>query len=163
MRMSSISVTNNHASLSATMPSDVPDGTRAIARGLHLSSNVPTATISNSTSSGNSATMTNAVGDANAFSGGVHVDVGVQFALTNSTVSDNRITVMTLPGSWGKCRRGLGRGGDTRHDQQHPPSSTPASPESSSDSSGQVVIEPSVPAATSKTVRGRGIQEVPRH
>jgi hypothetical protein len=103
LTMSGSSVTNNGASLSATMPSDVPEGTAAIAGGIHLSGGVSTGTISNSTISGNFVEMTNAVGDANAFSGGVHVDVGVGFALSNSTISDNSVTVMTLPGSSGNA------------------------------------------------------------
>jgi hypothetical protein len=103
LTMSNSSVTNNEASLAAAMPSDVQFGTVALAGGIHLSSGASTGTISNSTISRNSARMTNDVGDANAFSGAVHVDPPAEFALSNSTVSDNSVTVATLPGSSGNA------------------------------------------------------------
>lgn len=91
------SVTNNTASLAAALPDSVDLG--AHAGGIHVSDQATAATITNSTISGNSATMTNSVGYASAFSGGLHVDVGVQFTLGNSVVSDNRVVSRTLSGS----------------------------------------------------------------
>ena len=95
------SVSDNEATLSAAMPSDVSGDIAAVAGAIHITPNVSTATIDNTTIAGNSARMTNTFGDASAFSGGIHVDVGVTFELTNSTVSDNRVTAATVPGSSG--------------------------------------------------------------
>ena len=92
------------------MPSDVNGDLGAVAGGMHITPNVSTATIDNSTIAGNSARMTNALGDATAFSAGIHVDVGVTFALTNSVVSDNRVTAATLPGSSGSIEADSGAG-----------------------------------------------------
>ncbi len=94
-------LTDNEASVSTTMPTDVAGDTGAVAGAIHLTGNVSIATIDNTTIAGNSARMTNTLGDATAFSGGIHVDLGVTFRLTNSNVSDNRVSVATLPGSSG--------------------------------------------------------------
>ena len=101
LTMRNSSLTDNEASLSATMPSDVPGDVAAVAGAIHLAPNVSTATIDHSTIAGNSARMTNTLGDADRLLRGIHVDVGVTFALTNSVVSDNRVTAATLPGSSG--------------------------------------------------------------
>ena len=103
LTMRNSSLTDNEASLSATMPSDVPGDVAAVAGAIHLAPNVSTATIDHTTIAGNSARMTNTLGDADAFSSGIHVDVGVTFRLTNSNVSDNRVTAATLPGSSGSA------------------------------------------------------------
>jgi hypothetical protein len=97
LTMSNTSVVDNSASLAAAFPDSVD--LLAIAGGIHLSDQVSAATISNSTISRNSASMTNSVGYATAFSGGLHVDLGVQFSLSNSVVSDNSVSARTLPGS----------------------------------------------------------------
>lgn len=99
---------DNGASLAASMPSDVE--THAISGGIHIGGNVRAATITNSTVSGNSASMTNRVGDATAFSGGVHVDVGVHFTMSNSVVADNSVSSATLPGSSGNAEGDSGAG-----------------------------------------------------
>jgi hypothetical protein len=110
LTMRNSSLTDNEANLSAAMPSDVNGDLGAVAGGMHITPNVSTATIDNSTIAGNSARMTNALGDATAFSAGIHVDVGVTFALTNSVVSDNRVTAATLPGSSGSIEADSGAG-----------------------------------------------------
>jgi hypothetical protein len=97
LAMSNSSVTDNSATLAAAFPDSVD--MLAIAGGVHLSDQVSAATISNSTVSRNAASMTNTVGYATAFSGGVHVDIGVDFKLNNSVVSDNSISSATLAGS----------------------------------------------------------------
>ena len=89
LTMRNSSVSDNEASLSAAMPSDVAGNMAAVAGAIHITPNVSTATIDHTTIAGNSARMANTLGDATAFSGGIHVDVGVTFELTNSVVSDN--------------------------------------------------------------------------
>jgi hypothetical protein len=110
LTMRNSSLTDNEANLSAAMPSDVNGDLGAVAGGMHITPNVSTATIDNSTITGNSARMTNTLGDATAFSAGIHVDVGVTFRLTNSVVSDNRVTAATLPGSSGSIEADSGAG-----------------------------------------------------
>ena len=77
-------------------------------------------TIANSTISGNSASMTNTAGSAIAFSGGLHVDFGVDFQMSNSTISDNSVRAATLPGSTGVAGARLGRRRAARHDREQP-------------------------------------------
>jgi hypothetical protein len=110
LSMRNSSLTDNEANLSAAMPSDVNGDLGAVAGGMHVTPNVSTATIDNSTIAGNSARMTNTLGDATAFSAGIHVDVGVTFRLTNSAVSDNHVTASTLPGSSGSIEADSGAG-----------------------------------------------------
>ena len=110
LTMRNSSLTDNQANLSAAMPRDVNGDLGAVAGGMHIARNVSTATIDNSTITGNSARMSNTLGDATAFSAGIHVDVGVTFRLTNSVVSDNRVTAATLPGSSGSIEADSGAG-----------------------------------------------------
>ena len=77
---------------------------------MHISSNVSTATISNTTISGNSVTMTNTVGDTEAFSGGILVDLDVDFTMSNSVVADNSVSSVTLAGSLGNAEGDSGAG-----------------------------------------------------
>lgn len=108
LTMSNSFVTNNQASLAAGMPSDVPGGTLAVAGGVHVGQYVTAASIRNTTISDNSISATNMVGDANAFSGGLHTDVN--FALSNDVIADNSVTVATLPGSTGNAYADSGAG-----------------------------------------------------
>jgi hypothetical protein len=108
LAMSNSSVTDNAASLSAAMPNDVASGTLAVAGGVHLGGGVTSATIRNTTISGNSLTMTNSVGDANAFSGGLHTDVN--FDLENDAITNNSVDSQTLPGSSGNAYADSGAG-----------------------------------------------------
>jgi hypothetical protein len=108
LTMSNSSVTGNSAALAASLPNSVE--LLANAGGMHITSNVPLATISNSTVSGNSVSMTNTVGDATAFSGGVHVDLDVDFTMSNSIVADNSVSSATLAGSSGDAEGDSGAG-----------------------------------------------------
>jgi hypothetical protein len=101
-------ISGNNASLSASMPNDIQDGTLAIGGGMHVDGGVSPATIINTTISGNSISATNTVGDANAFSGGLHTDVN--FALSNDVISNNTVSVATLDGSTGNAAGDSGAG-----------------------------------------------------
>lgn len=89
LRVSNGSVMNNSAVLDTGQPNDIPDGFLAIAGGIHAGGGVSAATITNTTVSGNSASMTNSVGDSTAFSGGLHTD-GVM-TLSNDVIANNSI------------------------------------------------------------------------
>lgn len=106
--ISSSSLTDNRADLQASLPNSVE--LLANGGGIHLSGDVRLAAISNTTISGNSVAMTNTVGDAEAFSGGVHVNPGVAFTLSNSVVFDNRVSSATLAGSSGNAEGDSGAG-----------------------------------------------------
>jgi hypothetical protein len=108
LTMSNTVVTNNRADLAAAMPSDVASGTLAIAGGVHVAGGVTAASIRNTTISHNSVSMTNMVGDATAFSGGLHTDVN--FALSNDVIVDNSVNSTTLPGSTGNAQGDSGAG-----------------------------------------------------
>jgi hypothetical protein len=106
--VSNSSVTDNSAALAASLPNSVEQ--LAVGGGFHITSNVSAATISNTTISGNSITMTNTVGDATAFSGGVHVDLDVDFKMSNSAVADNGVSSATFAGSLGNAEGDSGAG-----------------------------------------------------
>jgi hypothetical protein len=108
MTLSNSSVTDNSAALAASLPNSVEQ--LANSGGIHITSNVSAATISNTTISDNSVTMTNTVGDAEAFSGGVHVDLDVDFKMSNSVVADNSVVSATLAGSSGDAGGDSGAG-----------------------------------------------------
>jgi hypothetical protein len=108
LSVSNSSVTDNSAELAASLPNSVE--LLANAGGLHVTSGVSTATISNTTISGNSVSMTNTVGDAEAFSGGIHVDLDVDFTMSNSVVADNSVNSATLAGSSGNAGGDSGAG-----------------------------------------------------
>jgi hypothetical protein len=101
-------ISDNRASISVSMPSDIPDGTLAIAGGMHVGGGVSAATITHSTVSGNSISATNTVGDANAFSGGLHTDG--TFKLSNDVITNNSVSVATLDGSTGSAAGDSGAG-----------------------------------------------------
>jgi hypothetical protein len=108
LRITGSSVTDNSAALAASLPYSVE--LLANGGGMHISSDVSVAAISNTTISGNSVTMTNTVGDAEAFSGGVHVNLDVDFTMSNSVVADNRVSSATLAGSLGNAEGDSGAG-----------------------------------------------------
>jgi hypothetical protein len=89
-------ITNNVATLSSAFPSDVDQ--LAIAGGVHVTENA-SATIRGSTISDNRISAVNVVGDANAFSGGLHSDGPL--VLRDSTISNNHVSATTPPGSSG--------------------------------------------------------------
>jgi hypothetical protein len=113
LAMSNSSVTNNSATLAAAFPSSVALGVDAGA--IHLAFRAQSATISNTTISGNAATMTNSVGDAFAGSAGVHADIDVSvnpdlFTLTNDVIANNHVTSSTVGASSGNADGSSGAG-----------------------------------------------------
>jgi hypothetical protein len=90
-------VTDNHAALAASLPSSVDQ--LAIGGGFQVTKDVSVAKIIHTKVSGNSVTMTNTVGAAEAFSGGIQLDPHVDAKLRNSVVADNRVRSATLGGS----------------------------------------------------------------
>ena len=94
-RMSGSWVGDNSAALAASLPDTVE--MLAIAGGIHVGGGVTAASIRTSIISGNSAGMTNTVGYATAFSGGLHSDV--ELTLTDDIIAGNSISAETLPGS----------------------------------------------------------------
>jgi hypothetical protein len=102
------SVTDNSAALEASLPNSVE--LLANGGGIHISSDVSIATISNTAISGNSATMTNTVGDTEAFAGGVLVDLDVDFTMSNSVVVGNSVRSATVSGSSGDAEGDSGAG-----------------------------------------------------
>ena len=87
-------ISDNTASLSSSMPGDIPGGTGAFAGGINVGP-VSGATITDTTISGNAATMTNSVGDAFASSGGGEI-IGT---LTNVRLTGNSIDVSSAAGN----------------------------------------------------------------
>lgn len=87
-------ISDNTASLSSSMPSDIPGGTGAFAGGINVGA-VSGATITDTTISGNAATMTNSVGDAFASSGGGEISG----TLTNVRLTGNSVDVSSAAGN----------------------------------------------------------------
>jgi hypothetical protein len=108
LKVSNSSVAENSAALSASLPDSVE--LLANGGGMHVASDVSTVTISNTRVSGNSVSMTNTVGDAEAFSGGILVDLDVAFTMSNSVVADNSVSSATLAGSSGNAEGDSGAG-----------------------------------------------------
>jgi hypothetical protein len=113
LTMSNSSVTDNTATLAAAFPSSVDLGVHAGA--IHVSGQSQAAAISNTTISGNAATMTNSVGDAFADSAGVHTDIDVSvnpnlFTLTNDVIANNHVTSSTVGASSGNADGSAGAG-----------------------------------------------------
>ena len=105
--MNDSSVTNNSAVLNAALPASVD--LVAQPGGIFIGS-VDRASITNTTIAGNSATMTNAVGDATAFSGGLNVEPNVDFQMSNSVIAGNSVSSTTLRGSHGNAEGDTGGG-----------------------------------------------------
>ncbi len=103
------SVSHNSASLAASLPDSVD--MLAIAGGLHIGGGVA-ATIRNSRFVGNAVSMTNTVGYATAFSGGLHADVDI--TASGIVISNNTVTRVRD----GLRRRRLGCRRDGRHLQR---------------------------------------------
>ena len=87
LSMAGSSVSHNTASLAASLPDSVD--LAAIAGGLHIGGGVA-ATIRNSRFTGNAVSMTNSVGYANAFSGGLHADADI--TASDVSISGNTVT-----------------------------------------------------------------------
>jgi hypothetical protein len=113
LKMSNTLVTDNSASLAAAFPSSVDLGVHAGA--IHVSDRAQSATIINTTISGNAAAMTNSVGDAAADSAGLHTDIDVSqnshlFTLSNDVIANNHVTSTTVGSSSGNADGGAGAG-----------------------------------------------------
>jgi hypothetical protein len=113
LTMSNSSVTNNSATLAAGFPSGVNMGVHAGA--IHFSQNAQAATLTNTTISGNAATMTNSVGDSAADSAGLHTDIDVSVnehlvTLSNDVIANNHVTSTTVGGSSGNADGSSGAG-----------------------------------------------------
>jgi len=106
--LSDSSVTGNTALLEASLPNSVEQ--LANGGGLHVAGGVSRATITSTTVSGNSVSMTNSVGDTEAFAGGLLVDLGIDFTMSNSVVSGNSVSSRTLAGSSGDAEGDSGAG-----------------------------------------------------
>ena len=87
-------VSDNTADTSSAVPTGVEQ--EAAAGGIQIQGDA-SATIRGTTITGNSVRSTNTVGDALAFSGGLHADGPI--VLTDSTVSDNSVAATTATGS----------------------------------------------------------------
>lgn len=105
LRMHSSAVTHNNATLAASLPKSVD--LLAIGGGIHIGTKA-SATIRDTTISRNSVSMTNSVGNATAFSGGLHTDVDVQ--LSNDVIANNSVSSTALPGSSGNAEGDSGAG-----------------------------------------------------
>ena len=86
-------VSDNAADTSSAVPTGVEQ--EATAGGIQIQGNA-SATIRSTTITGNSVRSTNTVGDALAFSGGLHADGPI--VLSDSTVSDNSVVATTATG-----------------------------------------------------------------
>jgi len=86
-------VSDNSADASLALPSDVEQS--ASGGGIHVQENA-SAAVRSTTFTGNSVSSTNSVGDASAFSGGLHANGPI--VLRDSTVSDNRVAATTATG-----------------------------------------------------------------
>jgi hypothetical protein len=93
LTMTNSLVAGNHATLAAGLPTSVEQ--LANGGGMHITSGVTAAAIRNTIIAGNAVSMTNTVGDAVAFSGGIHVDLDVDFTMTGSLVARNSVKVST--------------------------------------------------------------------
>jgi len=86
-------VSDNSADASLAVPSDVEQSTTG--GGIHVQENA-SATIRSTTITGNSVSSTNAIGDASAFSGGLHANGPI--VLRDSTVTGNSAAATTAAG-----------------------------------------------------------------
>lgn len=105
LRMSGSDVQRNRAVLHASFPNSVD--TLTVGGAIHITGNAA-GTIRHSTISGNTAVATNTVGDAVAFSGGVHTDV--DFTLSDDVFRNNSVRAVALPGSSGSADGDSGAG-----------------------------------------------------
>jgi hypothetical protein len=98
-------VSDNTADTTSAVPTGVDQ--EAAAGGIQIQGNA-SATIRGTTITGNSVSFTNTVGDAFAFSGGLHTDGPI--VLRDSTVSDNSVAATTATDSTGRATVDSGAG-----------------------------------------------------
>lgn len=82
------SISGNSVVLAAALPDSVDLG--AHAGGIHLAGGIEHASITDSAVTGNTVTMTNSIGYADAFSGGLHADIDV--TASGVTIGNNTVT-----------------------------------------------------------------------
>ena len=92
-------VAGNRSQVAAALPAGVE--VVALAGGIRLTDQVPTARISHTRITGNATGLTNTIGDVLTFSGGLHVDSGDDFAITDSLIAGNRVRAERLAGTSG--------------------------------------------------------------
>jgi hypothetical protein len=106
LTMSDSRVSDNSADASSAVPSDGFETQSAVAGGVQVQENA-SATVRNTTITGNSLSSTNTIGDAFAFSGGLHTDGPI--VLRDSTISDNSVAATaTGPTSRAEADSGAG-------------------------------------------------------
>lgn len=105
LTMSHSDVRRNRATLRAALPSSVE--LQAIAGGVHVT-DTATATIRHTTVWANSASARNTVGDATAFSGGLHTDV--DFTLSDDLIGANSVESVAAASSTGDAEGDSGAG-----------------------------------------------------
>ena len=93
LRIEGSRVSGNSADASLALPSGVDQS--ASGGGIHVQENA-SATVRSTTITGNSVSSTNSLGDASAFSGGLHSNGPT--VLRDSTVSDNSVAATTVTG-----------------------------------------------------------------
>jgi hypothetical protein len=108
LTVSDSTITGNRSALAASIPNSRDFS--ANGGGIHITDDVPTASITGTTISDNSSTMTNTVGGSQAFSGGWQADRDTVLNLTDDTVSNNSVVSATLPGSTGDASGDSGAG-----------------------------------------------------
>jgi hypothetical protein len=104
LTMTGTTVEHNDVRLAVAWPDSVETG--ALAGGAHVSD--PASLVRDSVVSHNSVEMTNSVGGAYAFSGGLHSDA--DFPVDHTTVSDNTVTSATIGASTGEASADSGAG-----------------------------------------------------
>jgi hypothetical protein len=105
LRMTNSAVTDNSALLEASLPDTVE--LLAQSGGIFIGSG--SATIADTRIAGNSVAMTNSVGSATAFSGGLNVLPGGDFRMSNSVIADNEVSSAAI-GSQGDAEGDTGGG-----------------------------------------------------
>jgi hypothetical protein len=107
LTMNDSRVSDNSAEVSSAVPSGAGETQLAVGGGIHVQGSA-SGTVRSTTITGNSVSSTNAVGDADAFSGGLHADGPI--VLRDSTVSNNSVRATTATGSTGRASGDSGAG-----------------------------------------------------
>jgi hypothetical protein len=81
-----------------------------VAGAVHVGGGVNSASVRDTTISDNLLEMTNSVGNANGFSGGLHNDGGIDMTISDVTEANNRVRVSTLGASTGNAAADSGAG-----------------------------------------------------
>jgi len=104
-------ITGNTAGLDSRLPDsvdDVPIDHVAIGGGIQLTGEVPDTLIEHTSVTRNAARMTNTVGSATAFAGGVLTNLPTATRIAHSTFRGNQVSARTRPGSDGRAHADTG-------------------------------------------------------